>query len=85
MEGHQQLTIQLPLPDAEFAKRYATRNHISVSDLFDRFIQKLKWEEENPIDPGIKALEGILPPDTDFDAERMEYFTRKHLSGESND
>ncbi len=34
---------------------------------------------------GIKALIGILPPDTDVDAARMEYLTQKYLSRESND
>ena len=52
---------------------------MSISELFDNLIRMLMLEEENPIDPGIKALEGILPPDTDFDAERMEYLTQKHL------
>ena len=84
MNGQQQLTIQLPLPDADFAKAYATRNHISINDLFDRFIQRLKWEEEHPIDPIIESLIGILPADMNVDSARMEYLTQKYLKGENN-
>ena len=33
------------------------------------------------IDPKIRSMMGILPPDTDVDALRMEYLTEKHLRG----
>jgi len=32
-----------------------------------------------PINPKVKSLMGLLPPDTDVDALRMEYIRKKHL------
>ena len=34
---------------------------------------------EYPINPKVKNMMGLLPPDLDTDAERMEYLTKKHL------
>ena len=85
MAGHEQLTIQLPLPDAEFAREFATRNKISVSELVDRLLKNLQRVSTHRIDPEIQSWIGILPKDTDIDAVRMDYLTKKYLSDENND
>jgi hypothetical protein len=85
MAGHEQLTIQLPLSDAEFAREFATRNKISVSELVDRLLKNLQRVSEHRIDPVVQSWIGILPKDTDIDAVRMDYLTKKYLSDENND
>ena len=85
MAAHEQLTIQLPLPRSTFAKEFATRNHISINDLFDRLLENLQRVSTHRIDPEIQSWIGILPRDTDIDAVRMDYLTKKYLSGENND
>jgi len=85
MAGHEQLTVDLPIPRIAFAKELATRKHISVSDLFDRLLENVQRVSEHRIDPVVQSWVGILPKDTDIDAVRMDYLTKKYLSDENND
>jgi hypothetical protein len=85
MAGHEQLVVDLPLPRAEFARELATRNHISVSELVDRLLENVQRVSMHRIDPEIRSWIGILPKDTDIDAIRMDYLTRKYLTDENND
>jgi hypothetical protein len=84
MAGLEQLTIDLPFSDAEFAREFATRNKISVSELFDRLLKNLQRVSTHHIDPEIQSWIGIPPKDTDIDAVRMDYLTKKYLTDEDN-
>jgi hypothetical protein len=84
MNGNEHLTIELPPPDAAFAKDYAERHHISISELFDKMLQGLRYKEEDPIGPTIRRMIGILPHDMDTEAAKAEHLTHKYLNGEGN-
>jgi hypothetical protein len=84
MAGHEQLTIQLPHPDAEFAREFANRNKISVSELVDRLLKNLQRVSKQEVSLTVQSWIGILPSDMDVDAVRLDYLTKKYLTDEDN-
>ena len=58
---------------------------MNVSELFDSLIKNLSRDSKRHINPKIQSMVGILPPDTDIDAVRMEYLTEKYLKNDRND
>lgn len=52
---------------------------MTVDDVIDRLIRNLKRITSRSVDPELGSLVGILPPDTDTDALRMQYLTDKYL------
>jgi hypothetical protein len=76
------ITIDLPEAEARFLTDFASKNELTVNQLFDRFVKDL--HRYDAIDPAIRSLIGILRPNTDVDAARMEYLNRKYLNGEGN-
>ena len=85
MNGHQHLSIELPNPDAEFLRSYAAKNNLTVDLVVDRLVQNLQRMTTRRVDPTLAAMVGMLPPDTDIDAVRMEYLTEKYLKNGRND
>ncbi len=51
-----EVIIDLPTASAEFARSYAARHNMSISDLFDYLIQMLMLEEVNAGDPIIHTM-----------------------------
>ncbi len=85
MNGHQHLTIELPQPEAEFVRTYAKQNNLSIDTVIDRLIQGLERMTTRRVDPILQSMVGMLPPDTDVDAVRMEYLAEKYLRNDRND
>lgn len=72
------LTIRLPKADIEFAKRYARAHRITLTDLIDRHLRRLRSQEESGIRPEIEKISGLVPADVDAEAEYHEHLLQKH-------
>ena len=79
MNGHSQITIELPEPEIIFAEQYAQEHGMNVNELFDMLIKNLSLASKYPINEKVRSMIGILPPDTDIDSVRMAYLTEKYL------
>jgi hypothetical protein len=84
MNGHSQITIELPQSEIEFVRSFAEKKNMSIDAVIDSLIKNLERVIEHPIDPKIKSWVGILPSDTDVDALRMEYLAEKYLRDDRN-
>jgi hypothetical protein len=72
------LTVRLPRKDLEFAKRYAQEHRMTVTELIDRYLQRLQGGQTGPIHPEVEKISGLVP--SDVDAERLyhEHIMSKH-------
>ena len=85
MNGHSQITVELPQSELDFARQYADEHGMNLSKLFDTLIINLSQDPLRHINPKLRSMMGILPPDTDIDALRMAYLTEKYLKDDRND
>ena len=84
MDGHNQLTVELPQSEIDFVRTYAARNNVTVDNVIDTLIIGLEQKTSRRIDPELQSLVGILPSNADVDALRMEYLTEKYLKDDRN-
>ena len=55
------LTIRLPEEDIDFAKEYAARHSMTMTELIDRYLKKLQKLPERDLSPEILRFSGIIP------------------------
>jgi hypothetical protein len=71
------LTVRLPRKDLEFAKKYAQEHRITVTELIDRYLQRLQGGQSVAIHPAVEKISGLVPPDIDAEALYHEYLVGK--------
>jgi hypothetical protein len=72
------LTVRLPKKDLEFAKRYAQDHRITVTELIDRYLQRLQAGQATLIHPEVERISGLVPPEVDAEALYHEHLMNKH-------
>ena len=72
------LTVRLPKEDLEFAKRYAREHRMTVTELIDRQLRRLRSQSETGIHPEVERISGLVPPQVDARAEHREHLLKKH-------
>ncbi len=72
------LTIRLPEEDIEFAKDYASKHGITLTELIDRYLKQLRRGPEGDIHPDILRFSGIIPEEIDAPKEYYEAMGDKH-------
>lgn len=72
------LTVRLPKRDLEFAKQYAQEHRITVTELIDRYLQRLQAGRTFPIHPEVERISGLVPPEIDAEAIYREHLLSKH-------
>ncbi len=72
------LTIRLPEEDIEFAKNYASKHGITLTELIDRYLKQLRRGAEGGIHPDILRFSGIIPAEIDTRKEYHEAMEDKH-------
>ncbi|HEV2851762.1 MAG TPA: DUF6364 family protein [Thermoanaerobaculia bacterium] len=72
------LTVRLPKKDLEFAKKYAQEHRITVTELIDRYLQRLQGGQPAAIHPEVERISGLVPPDVDAESLYYEHLTSKH-------
>ena len=71
--GETKLTIRVPRDLLDSAKRYARKNHTTLTNLIETYLQRLPGVDELVDAPIVRALSGSLPAEASMD----DY--RKHL------
>lgn len=74
------LTIRLPADDIAFVKRYAKDHGLSVTEVIDRYLRRMRALDQADLAPGVESLSGLLPGDIDLRTERDRYLNDKHGS-----
>ena len=72
------LTILLPVEDVDFVKRYAKANGLSVTEVIDRYLRRMRLLDEETLPAALDEITGLLPPDLDAEAEMRERQSTKH-------
>jgi hypothetical protein len=72
------LTVRLSKKDLEFAKRYAQEHQITVTELIDRYLQRLQAGLDSPIHPEVEKISGLVPSDVEVEPIYREYLLSKH-------
>lgn len=72
------LTVRLPKKDLDFAKRYAQEHRITVTELIDRYLQRLQAGQVMAIHPEVERISGLIPSEIDAEALYHEHLMSKH-------
>lgn len=72
------LTVRLPKQDLEFAKQYAQEHRITVTELIDRYLRRLRGGQPVVIHPEVERISGLVPLDVDAEALYHEHLLDKH-------
>ena len=72
------LTIRLPREDVEFAKAYAKAHGLTVTEVIDRYLRRLRAVTAGERSPELDAITGLVPADVDAEEEYRRHEQHKH-------
>jgi len=72
------LTIRLPRQDVEFAKSYAKAHGLTVTEVIDRYLRRMRALEEQTSSPELDFVTGLVPPEVDGEEEYRRHLSDKH-------
>lgn len=72
------LTIRLPRDHIEFAKEYARAHDLSVTEVIDRFLRRMRALERDLPGSGLEPIRGLVPAEVDAVEEFRRYTGQKH-------
>jgi predicted DNA binding CopG/RHH family protein len=72
------LTIRLPKRDVEFAKAYAKAHGLSVTEVIDRYLRRMRTLEQRMPSPELEAITGLVPSDVAVEEEHRRHLRDKH-------
>lgn len=72
------LTIRLPAQDVAFVKKYAKDHGVSVTEVIDRYLRRMRQLESHSPSLEVEAISGLLPTEIDAREEFRQYTVRKH-------
>jgi len=72
------LTVRLPEEDIEFAKSYASKHGITLTELIDRYFRQLRRPSTGDLHPDILRFSGIIPSDIEFRNDYLNAIEEKH-------
>lgn len=72
------LTIRLPRQDVEFAKAYAKAHNLSVTEVIDRYLRRIRAIEGRAPSMALESITGLVPDDVDAVAEHRRHLISKH-------
>jgi hypothetical protein len=72
------LTIRLPRQDVEFVKEYARTHGLTVTEVIDRQLRRMRALEDYTPSPALEEITGLIPPDIDVLEEYRLHLLRKH-------
>jgi len=71
------LTIRLPKDDLEFAREYARKHGMSLTQLVDRYFQSLHKTTQRAPHAEVQKITGLIPMDVDPN-EYLQHMEKKH-------
>ena len=72
------LTVRLPEEDIDFAKKFAARHGLTLTELIDRYFKQLQSRQDRRLHPDIIHFSGIIPLDVDTKNEYAAAMEEKH-------
>ena len=72
------LTVRLPKQDVEFAKAYARAHGLTVTEVIDRYLRRMRSREPQALSPEVEFLTALAPADVDAKAEYRRHLESKH-------
>lgn len=78
--GYTKITIRLPKQDVEFAKVYAKAHGLSMTEVIDRHLRRLRALERHTPSAELDAITGLLPADLDAEQAYRDHLVDKHRS-----
>jgi len=72
------LTIRLPRQDVEFAKAYARAHGLSLTEVIDRYLRRMRALDQHAPAPELDAITGLVPEDVEAVAEYRRHVQDKH-------
>lgn len=72
------LTIRLPRQDVEFAKAYAKAHDLSVTEVIDRYLRRMRALGDAEPSPELDFITGLVPSDVDAETEYRHHLHEKH-------
>ncbi|MFA9462254.1 DUF6364 family protein [Thiohalorhabdus sp. Cl-TMA] len=72
------LTVRLPREDVEYAKAYARAHGLTVTEVIDRYLRRLRAADERSPSPELEAITGLVPGDVDVEEEYRRHLHEKH-------
>lgn len=72
------LTVRLPTRDVEFAKAYARTHGLTVTEVIDRYLRRMRTREPQSLSAEVELITGLVPADVDAEAEYREHLEIKH-------
>lgn len=72
------LTIRLPRQDVEFAKAYAKAHRLTVTEVIDRYLRRMRTLESPSPSPALEAITGLVPSDVAAEEDYQRHLQKKH-------
>lgn len=72
------VTVRLPKQDVEFAKAYARAHGITMTEVIDRHLRRLRALERQTPSAEVEAITGLIPPDVDVEHVYQDHLAGKH-------
>lgn len=72
------LTIRLPKEDIEFAKRYAKEHGLTVTEVIDRYLRRMRTLEQQPVSTELEFMTGLVPTDVEGEDLYQKHLLDKH-------
>lgn len=72
------LTIRLPREDVAFAKAYAKAHGLTVTEVIDRYLRRMRSVDERSLSPELDAITGLVPREINAEEEYGRHLLEKH-------
>ena len=72
------LTIRLPSQNVEYVKAYAKAHGMTVTEVIDRFLRRMRALDEQAPSAELDAITGLIPADVDAEKEYRRHLLEKH-------
>jgi hypothetical protein len=72
------LTVRLPREDVEYVKAYARDHGMTVTEVIDRYLRRMRAADERSPSPELEVITGLVPKNVDADAEYRRHIWEKH-------
>ncbi|WP_440998009.1 DUF6364 family protein [Arhodomonas sp. SL1] len=72
------LTVRLPKRDVEFVKAYASAHGLTVTEVIDRYLRRMRALDDHISGPELDEVTGLVPAEVDVEAEYREHLRTKH-------
>ena len=72
------LTIRLPKQEVLFVKEYARAHGLTVTEVIDRYLRRIRSLETRSPAPELDIIIGLLPSEANLDNDYLNHLLDKH-------